>query len=65
MNPVFLDTLERVLKGEWGKARKTVWFRKEGKRKNLKKIFKSAQKPLANKNRFMYNSSVVCSGMKR
>ena len=65
MNPVFLDTLERVLKGEWGKARKTAWFRKEGKRKNLKKFFKSAQKPLANKNRFMYNSSVVCSGMKR
>ena len=58
------DTPDGVLHRIGGKARKMALGRRKRRGKKAKKILKTVKKPLAREKRFVYNPSVVCSGMK-
>jgi hypothetical protein len=53
-----------VLQENGGKACKMAHGGRGAGRKIAKKILKTGKKPLAREKRFVYNPSVVCSGMK-
>jgi len=59
------DTPEAVYITAGSGAREIKRFRCIRRRKKVKKIAKLAVSPLEIEKRIMYNSAVVCSGMKR
>ena len=59
------DTLGNVFKDAERNINKIDRFRGFREGQKVKKISKTAVKPLEKEKRIMYNSAVVCSGMKR
>ena len=60
-----MDTPENVYKTEAGKGRNTANCEEKKPEKISKKNKKTGVRPLALQGEDVYNSNVVCSGMKR